>query len=406
MAMLWTVLGCAAFLGYNIFLFFFASKLLVGAKKNPLLWAFLSILNLSSVFLFFMYGTPRYLIYPLLALVLILEFKLISKAAFTQAAFGALAFMLNISPAHLLTGLLLSALRGVSAFEVWNSLELLMQTFVICFSALSLTLFIFMKFVPTESVLHVSRAKGYRGLISLTALLLLLSSSFDVWLFVRDHFYIEMLQITLVNTLLYYTVFFYIVLFSINLINLHAFKRKSDDAELSYHQIINKKSEVEQQLFTDDLTGCYNRKYAHHKLDALLDDPESRFFLFFMDLTALKYVNDRFGHAAGDRYILRVSSALKHALRITDTVARLGGDEFLALVEDVDESELPQMLERIRMFLTVQNNLEDFLVHVNIGCVFVPNDAPKPQKAALLEEADFRMRADKQAFYDAMRKPI
>ena len=57
--------------------------------------------------------------------------------------------------------------------------------------------------------------------------------------------------------------------------------------------------------------------------------------VLFADLDGLKYVNDRFGHPAGDRLLQVCVQRIRDALRPSDVVARLGGDEFVVLIEEV-----------------------------------------------------------------------
>ena len=67
-----------------------------------------------------------------------------------------------------------------------------------------------------------------------------------------------------------------------------------------------------------------------------------------IDLDHLKAVNDRYGHAAGDRFIREAASVLSHHARAGDAVARVGGDEFLVLLSDADAHAARAYADRIR----------------------------------------------------------
>ena len=88
----------------------------------------------------------------------------------------------------------------------------------------------------------------------------------------------------------------------------------------------------------DPLTGLPVRwvflELLSHALDRL---PRQRgaVGVLFADVDGLKYVNDRYGHPAGDRLLQVCVRRIREALRPSDVVARLGGDEFVVLVEDV-----------------------------------------------------------------------
>ena len=79
---------------------------------------------------------------------------------------------------------------------------------------------------------------------------------------------------------------------------------------------------------TDDLTGLPNRAHLLRKLEKMTG---SGALVLFCDLNGFKEVNDKFGHAAGDRVLVEVARRLKLAVRGEDLVARLGGDEFVVL---------------------------------------------------------------------------
>ncbi len=92
----------------------------------------------------------------------------------------------------------------------------------------------------------------------------------------------------------------------------------------------------------DPLTGLINRNYFREQVEIELkrigrDGGSSA--LFFIDLDRFKFINDTYGHAAGDRLLVAVSNLLKQRMREGDLVGRFGGDEFTALVHQVDRQQ-------------------------------------------------------------------
>jgi diguanylate cyclase (GGDEF)-like protein len=99
------------------------------------------------------------------------------------------------------------------------------------------------------------------------------------------------------------------------------------------------------QATTDPLTGLANRR----AFDRILDNRPGRlrFAVLSIDLDGLKQVNDRSGHEAGDRLLVRTAGALASVLRQGDVLARLGGDEFGAFLFDADEAEAQEVATRM-----------------------------------------------------------
>lgn len=86
----------------------------------------------------------------------------------------------------------------------------------------------------------------------------------------------------------------------------------------------------------DSLTTLPNRNYCNKRLPQAISlaKRENRIIcLLFIDLDRFKPVNDKYGHAVGDKVLQEVANRLKKMLRASDSVCRLGGDEFVILLE-------------------------------------------------------------------------
>jgi diguanylate cyclase (GGDEF)-like protein/PAS domain S-box-containing protein len=99
---------------------------------------------------------------------------------------------------------------------------------------------------------------------------------------------------------------------------------------------------LEHAAIHDPLTGLPNRVLFMDRLEHALTvaaRSRRRVGVVFLDLDRFKFVNDSYGHAAGDRLLVAVADRLRSALRPSDTVARFGGDEFVVLCEEVAGEE-------------------------------------------------------------------
>jgi len=98
---------------------------------------------------------------------------------------------------------------------------------------------------------------------------------------------------------------------------------------------------AERELLTrharlDDLTGIGNRRALdRYRADLERRDAETM-AIILVDVNAFKEVNDRYGHLAGDRVLIRIASVLDAAIRPSDLAVRLGGDEFAVILADTD----------------------------------------------------------------------
>lgn len=151
--------------------------------------------------------------------------------------------------------------------------------------------------------------------------------------------------------------------------------------------------ETRQLAITDSLTGLRNRRHFLAQLEEHVrraDRYGEDLALLLLDCDHLKGINDRFGHASGDRALETVGRLLRATLRETDETARIGGDEFAALLLNADRELTEQVTERlregiegIRMLSTREEPLD---VTISTGIAFFPADAKDAR--ALLRRAD------------------
>lgn len=170
----------------------------------------------------------------------------------------------------------------------------------------------------------------------------------------------------------------------------------SDITDLKYHE-----NQLEKMAHLDALTGLPNRRLLHDRMQQLVESARRKgkiLAVCYLDLDGFKYINDNYGHKAGDGLLVEAASRFVNCVRAGDTVARLGGDEFVILLADIeDETECESILNRILHSLsnpyTVAGNIESGIT-VSAGITLYPADDRDPD--TLLRHAD-------QAMYTAKR---
>ena len=66
--------------------------------------------------------------------------------------------------------------------------------------------------------------------------------------------------------------------------------------------------------------------------------------LVFLDLDKFKLINDKYGHAEGDRALITFASQMKNSFRDSDVFARLGGDEFVVLLSNSSKQQAEEIM--------------------------------------------------------------
>ena len=117
-----------------------------------------------------------------------------------------------------------------------------------------------------------------------------------------------------------------------------------------------------------------------------------------MDLDKFKPVNDKYGHAVGDKLLIEVASRLKKQLRQEDTVARLGGDEFVMLIGEVSHnSELAQALHRLKRAVSTPYCIDGKRIEISCSIGVANYSDGRADADTLLRQADQAMYMAKQS---------
>jgi two-component system cell cycle response regulator len=116
-------------------------------------------------------------------------------------------------------------------------------------------------------------------------------------------------------------------------------------------EIVAQAQRLEALLFEDPLTGLSNRRFILTQLAGMVSGARRHhraLTIAVIDVDHFKAVNDRHGHAEGDRVLSAVAHELRKHMRAEDQLGRLGGEEFLALLPETDIDAAPGAAEKIR----------------------------------------------------------
>ncbi|MBZ8140068.1 GGDEF domain-containing protein [Rubrivivax gelatinosus] len=110
------------------------------------------------------------------------------------------------------------------------------------------------------------------------------------------------------------------------------------------HQLRAANVALDYESTHDPLTRAYNRRYFERFFEQRRGRGQGRVLLVLLDIDHFKAINDRHGHACGDRVLLESSQRLAHCVRSADRVVRWGGEEFLVFVDEPASAEAERCL--------------------------------------------------------------
>lgn len=167
--------------------------------------------------------------------------------------------------------------------------------------------------------------------------------------------------------------------------------------------ISSEKSSQDQLYYmanNDQLTGLFNRGRFYDELARAVRDMRrhsKQGVLVLLDLDRFKYVNDTFGHEAGDSMLIHVSNLLSGQLEKDDILARLGGDEFAVILQGLSTVDAIKRVQKLLELLSEKPFTykgQDVALSASVGMVMFPDQGTA--SGELLSKADIAMYRAKQ----------
>jgi diguanylate cyclase (GGDEF)-like protein len=163
-------------------------------------------------------------------------------------------------------------------------------------------------------------------------------------------------------------------------------------------KLIRRRQEATQArhfAYHDELTGLPNRRLLLDRLNQAMAQgarQHKQVALLSLDLDGFKSVNDRLGHAAGDKLLQQVAERLAACTRGADTACRYGGDEFVIMLPEIDGQEsAAAVAQKIRARLAAPFDVDGSVITLtaSIGTAVYPVDGQNYRD--LINQADIAM---------------
>lgn len=164
-------------------------------------------------------------------------------------------------------------------------------------------------------------------------------------------------------------------------------------------------------LFTDNILATQRRAYVDVNTrlynkphwEELINDsipPDEPIGVMMIDLNRLKYINDTYGHATGDKIIVKFSEILRDNFSSGEFLCRWGGDEFAGVVRNADRQKMESYASAI--YADVEDyNSSGVTPKIYFACGYALSaEFPDISRNKLLTKADERMYINKQQWYD------
>ncbi len=148
---------------------------------------------------------------------------------------------------------------------------------------------------------------------------------------------------------------------------------------------------------TDGLTGLYNHRHFHERIEQEIARASrfgTTFSMILMDLDLFKAYNDIYGHLAGDQLLRKIGRLIQGAIRGVDLAFRYGGEEFAIILPETRLDDAFRVAERIRKSIESNSSFREMPVTASVGIASWPNDGI--MKEEIVNRADTALYRAKQ----------
>ncbi|WP_411678330.1 GGDEF domain-containing protein [Caproicibacter sp.] len=152
------------------------------------------------------------------------------------------------------------------------------------------------------------------------------------------------------------------------------------------------------QMYTDPLTGLYNRRQLENYMRGWIKDGREGAALgvIMTDLDSFKRINDSWGHDAGDQALVEAGKILRDSFRREDLICRFGGDEFVIVLKIKEGGDLTDAVKRLKMNTKTFNERTEFPYSINFSVGFdVYNRESGMSVQQFMKQIDLLMYEDK-----------
>lgn len=160
-------------------------------------------------------------------------------------------------------------------------------------------------------------------------------------------------------------------------------------------------------IYTDRLTGLYNRSYLDYIRQEIADRKETSLSGIMIDLNDFKQINDDYGHSVGDEALIEAAGIFNDAFSEYGVVTRYAGDELVALLNTTDEALVESLIAKANAAMDKRNaaNTKVYRLSAAMGyAVFDFRDQSMDDFLKRIDQEMYRKKVDYYASHDRRKR--